>query len=126
VPNSRPSHPETKVPGSHPRAGNSPLSCLPLFAPDLRTSRQTACLNPCRALENETPGFPAMRLPPFALVNWFAAAEGRFDLSLSHSDCEPLSVSDLFNERELVELGGLRLGYGAFAGLEQLRNTVAR
>jgi aspartate/methionine/tyrosine aminotransferase len=67
-----------------------------------------------------------MRLPPFRLVDWFATAEGRFDLSLSHSDCEPLSVSELFNERDLAEFAELRLGYGEFAGLEKLRNSVAR
>jgi len=67
-----------------------------------------------------------MRLPPFPLVQWFAAAEGRFDRSLSHSDCEPLSVADLFHERELAEVANLRLGYGEFAGLAQLRNVVAR
>lgn len=66
-----------------------------------------------------------MRLPPFPLVDWFATAEGRFDLSLSHSDCEPLSVLDLFNERELAEFAEFRLGYGTFAGLERLRNIVA-
>jgi aspartate/methionine/tyrosine aminotransferase len=66
-----------------------------------------------------------MRFPPFELVDWFAAAEGRFDLSLSHSDCEPLSLSDLFDESDLADFAGLRLGYGTFAGLEQLRNLVA-
>ena len=67
-----------------------------------------------------------MQLPPFPLVDWFAAAEGRFDLSLSHSDCEPLAVSDLLDEDELAELASFRLGYGTFAGLEELRNIVAR
>ena len=67
-----------------------------------------------------------MGLPPFPLVDWFASAEGRFDFSLSHSDCEPLSVSDLFNERELADFAQLRLGYGTFAGLEQLRTIIAR
>lgn len=67
-----------------------------------------------------------MRFPPFQLVDWFAAAEGRFDLSLSHSDCEPLSLSDLFNASELASFADFRLGYGTFAGLEQLRSLVAR
>ncbi len=67
-----------------------------------------------------------MRFPPFQLVDWFAAAEGRFDLSLSHSDCEPLSLSDLFQESEFANLADFRLGYGTFAGLEQLRSLVAR
>lgn len=67
-----------------------------------------------------------MRLPPFQLVNWFSAAEGRFDLSLSHSDCEPLSVSDLLDDEELAAFANFRLGYGAFAGLDELRNLVAR
>ena len=67
-----------------------------------------------------------MRLPPFPLVDWFAAAEGRFDFSLSHSDCEPLSVSELFSENELAEFADFSLGYGAFAGLEELRSRVAR
>ena len=64
-------------------------------------------------------------LPRFPLVDWFAAAEGRFDFSLSHSDCEPLHCSDLLNEQELKEFGHFRLGYGPFAGLEELRNLVA-
>ncbi len=67
-----------------------------------------------------------MRLPPFPLVDWFATAEGRFDLSLSHSDCEPFSVSELLNERELSDFATLRLGYGTFAGLERLRIIVAQ
>src|SRR5262245_35619015 len=69
---------------------------------------------------------PAMRFTPFQLVDWFAAAEGRFDLSLSHSDCEPLPLSELFDPSELVKLADFRLGYGTFAGLEQLRSLVAR
>jgi len=67
-----------------------------------------------------------MRLPPFQLVDWFAAAEGRFDLSLSHSDCEPLPVSALLKESELAEFADFHLGYGTFSGLEELRNIVAR
>ena len=66
-----------------------------------------------------------MRLPPFELVDWFAAAEGRFDISLSHSDCEPLNVSDLLDERQLVAFTDTRLGYGQFAGLDELRSLVA-
>jgi len=67
-----------------------------------------------------------MRPVPFHLVNWFSAAEGRFDLSLSHSDCEPLSLAALFDEHELPNLVGLRLGYGPFAGHAELRNVVIR
>ena len=66
-----------------------------------------------------------MRFPPFELVDWFAAAEGRFDISLSHSDCEPLNVSDLMDERQLAEFTNTRLGYGQFAGLDELRSLVA-
>lgn len=58
-------------------------------------------------------------------MDWFAGAEGRFDVSLSHSDCEPLACSDFLEERELKEFGGFRLGYGPFAGLEELRTRVA-
>jgi hypothetical protein len=43
-----------------------------------------------------------MQFPPFQLVDWFAAAEGRFDLSLSHSDCEPLHLSELLDASELA------------------------
>ncbi len=64
-------------------------------------------------------------LARFPLVDWFAAAEGRFDFSLSHSDCEPLHCSDVLNDQELKEFGDSRLGYGPFAGLEDLRNLVA-
>ena len=67
-----------------------------------------------------------MPLPRFPLVDWFAAAEGRFDISLSHSDCEPLSVADLTDEEELKKFADFRLGYGPFAGLEELRTLVAR
>ncbi len=71
-------------------------------------------------------GGTTTRFPPFQLVNWFAAAEGRFDLSLSSSDCEPLCLSDLFDKRELPSFANCGLGYGTFAGLEQLRGLVAR
>ncbi|MDA1014442.1 MAG: pyridoxal phosphate-dependent aminotransferase [Planctomycetota bacterium] len=67
-----------------------------------------------------------MQLPSFSLVKWFAAAEGRFDISLSHSDCEPLCVSDVLDEDERNALINYPLGYGAFAGLEELRRAVAR
>jgi aspartate/methionine/tyrosine aminotransferase len=59
-------------------------------------------------------------------VDWFSAAEGRFDVSLSHSDCEPLSVSDLLDEKELAGFADLRRGYGPFAGLIDLRHAVAQ
>jgi aspartate/methionine/tyrosine aminotransferase len=67
-----------------------------------------------------------MRLPPFQLVDWFSAAEGRFDISLSHSDCEPLSVFDLLGRNELAEFADFPLGYGTFACLTELRRVVAR
>ena len=67
-----------------------------------------------------------MTLTPFELVNWFSAAEGRFDISLSHSDCEPLAVSDLLDAQELTKFTCFDLGYGSFMGLEDLRNEVAQ
>ena len=66
-----------------------------------------------------------MELPSFPLVNWFAAAEGRFDISLSHTDCEPLSVTDVLDEEEQHKLANYPLGYGTFTGLEELRQVVA-
>jgi len=66
-----------------------------------------------------------MDLPSFPLVKWFAAAEGRFDISLSHSDCEPLSVSDVLDADGQERLSRYPLGYGSFAGLEELRSIVA-
>ena len=62
-----------------------------------------------QAVQDEPPGAAvvpigvAMRFPPFELVKWFSAAEGRFDISLSNSDCEPLSVSDLLDQHELAD-----------------------
>ena len=67
-----------------------------------------------------------MQLPSFALVKWFAAAEGRFDISLSHSDCEPLSVADVLDKEGRNTLDNYRLGYGTFTGLAELRQAVAR
>jgi aspartate/methionine/tyrosine aminotransferase len=66
-----------------------------------------------------------MELPAFPLVQWFAAAEDRFDISLSHSDCEPLSVSDILSDAEQKAFADFPLGYGSFAGLEELRESVA-
>lgn len=66
-----------------------------------------------------------MELPSFPLVKWFAAAEGRFDISLSHSDCEPLSIADVLDEDGQNVLRNYQLGYGAFTGLEELRQIVA-
>ena len=66
-----------------------------------------------------------MDLPSFPLVKWFAAAEGRFDISLSHSDCEPLSVADVLDAEGQARLSRYPLGYGSFAGLEELRSIVA-
>ena len=67
-----------------------------------------------------------MQLPSFSLVDWFAEAEGRFDISLSHSDCEPLSVSDILDDNAQQRLASYALGYGTFAGLDDLRIEVAR
>ena len=33
-----------------------------------------------------------MTLPLFELDEWFATADGHFDLSLSHSGCQPQTV----------------------------------
>ena len=66
-----------------------------------------------------------MSLPPFELVNWFSAAEGRFDLSLGHTDCEPLSVDDLLDTPDLARFAEVRLGYQPFAGTAELRSAVA-
>jgi aspartate/methionine/tyrosine aminotransferase len=66
-----------------------------------------------------------MELPSFPLVKWFAAADGRFDFSLSHSDCEPLSVADVLDVDAQNALANYQLGYGAFSGLEELRQLVA-
>ncbi len=66
-----------------------------------------------------------MNLPSFPLVKWFAAAEGRFDISLSHSDCQPISVSDVLDGEGLAELANFDLGYGTFAGLDELRRVIA-
>ena len=66
-----------------------------------------------------------MELPAFPLVQWFAAAEGRFDISLSHSDCEPLSGSDILGDAEQKAFSNFPLGYGSFAGLEDLRQSIA-
>ena len=67
-----------------------------------------------------------MSLPPFPLVDWFAAAEGQFDLSLSHTDCEPLSVRDILTVEDLERFAEESLGYQPFAGMAQLRETIAR
>lgn len=66
-----------------------------------------------------------MSLPPFELVDCFSAAEGRFDLSLSHTDCEPLAVGDLLDEPDLAQFADARLGYQPFAGMTELREAVA-
>ncbi|MCA9015082.1 MAG: pyridoxal phosphate-dependent aminotransferase [Planctomycetaceae bacterium] len=66
-----------------------------------------------------------MKLPAFPLVQWFAAAEGRIDISLSHSDCEPLSVADVLKESQCGLPADFSLGYGTFAGREELRQSIA-
>ena len=66
-----------------------------------------------------------MQLPTFPLVEWFAVAEGRHDLSLSHSACRTMSVADLLTRAELAEFRQLRLGYGEFSGMAPLRESIA-
>ena len=66
-----------------------------------------------------------MTLPSFPLVKWFAAAEGRFNISLSHSDCEPLNISDILDDEGPGMLASHSLRYGPFAGLEELRQAVS-
>ena len=41
-----------------------------------------------------------MKLPRFDLNDWFATAEGRFDLSLSHSACETQAVDEILDDDE--------------------------
>jgi aspartate/methionine/tyrosine aminotransferase len=66
-----------------------------------------------------------MRLSPFPLVNWFAEAEGRFDLSLGHSGCQPIKAADFVDEAELKTFADMLLGYGEFAGLGEFRQLIA-
>jgi aspartate/methionine/tyrosine aminotransferase len=66
-----------------------------------------------------------MSLPPFDLVNWFSAAEGRFDLSLGHSDCEPLSINDIVDTADLTRFAEAQLGYQPFSGMPELRAAIA-
>lgn len=56
---------------------------------------------------------------------WFADAEGRFDVSLSHSACQPLSVNELLSDADFESLRSLSLDYGAFEGLAELRTLIA-
>lgn len=56
---------------------------------------------------------------------WFALAEGRFDLSLSHSACQSLKVGDLLDEAELRAFAEIGLAYGTFAGLAELCESIA-
>ncbi len=66
-----------------------------------------------------------MALPAFELDNWFAAAEGKYDLSISHSDCEPAAAADFMNADELAALTQEPLAYAPFAGCPELRSTIA-
>ncbi len=66
-----------------------------------------------------------MKLPRFELDHWFAVAEGRFDLSLSHSACEIQRVGDFLDDDELKAFAELPLGYGPFDGLPELQEVVA-
>jgi aspartate/methionine/tyrosine aminotransferase len=66
-----------------------------------------------------------MTLPLFDLNEWFATAEGRFDLSLSHSGCQPQTVADLLDDGDWKSFEDLSLSYGAFEGLAELRQAIA-
>ncbi|MEO2019021.1 MAG: aminotransferase class I/II-fold pyridoxal phosphate-dependent enzyme [Fuerstiella sp.] len=66
-----------------------------------------------------------MNLPLFDLEHWFAMAEGRFDVSLSHSDCEPQNAADLLDADEVKLFANMNLGYGEFAGLAELQQSIA-
>src|SRR5262249_55872854 len=66
-----------------------------------------------------------MTLPLFDLVEWFATAEGRFDLSLSHSACQPQAIADFLNEDDWKSFADVNLNYGAFEGLAELRQAIA-
>jgi hypothetical protein len=66
-----------------------------------------------------------MTLPLFELDEWFASTEGRFDISLSHSGCQPLSLGELLNEGDLKLLTEVNLAYGAFDGLAERRQSIA-
>ena len=66
-----------------------------------------------------------MSLPRFELEAWFAGAEGRYDYSLSNSDCQPLRVADLFEDGVPEAFTATDLAYGAFDGLAELRRLVA-
>ncbi len=56
---------------------------------------------------------------------WFASTEEQFDLSLSHSACQPLPVGDLLDDAELKSFTEVDLGYGGFEGLPELRSVIA-
>jgi aspartate/methionine/tyrosine aminotransferase len=66
-----------------------------------------------------------MTLPLFELNEWFAKAEGRYELSLSHSGCEPLRVADLLDEADWQSFAAVSLNYGAIDGLRELRTLIA-
>jgi aspartate/methionine/tyrosine aminotransferase len=66
-----------------------------------------------------------MRIPTFTLENWFVAADGRYDCSLSSSDCEPLSVADLLHADEVDEFRRVSLAYGDPSGDVRLRQAIA-
>ncbi|MBC8355234.1 MAG: aminotransferase class I/II-fold pyridoxal phosphate-dependent enzyme [Planctomycetes bacterium] len=67
-----------------------------------------------------------MKLPRFELDHWFAVAEGRFDLSLSHSACEIQCAADVLDNAELKAFAEIPLGYGPFDGLPELQRAIAR
>lgn len=66
-----------------------------------------------------------MSLPLFELENWFVAAEGKYDITLSHSDCEPRQIADLLTNEEWEEFRAIKLPYGPTDGYPDLRRLVA-
>jgi len=66
-----------------------------------------------------------MSLPLFELESWFTAAEGKYDLTLSHSDCEPLAIADLLTSAEWEAFRSIGLNYGPSDGYPELRRLVA-
>ncbi len=66
-----------------------------------------------------------MTLPLFDLNHWFARADGRYDLSLSHSGCQPLTAAEFLNEDELPSFLNESLGYGPVDGFADLRQVIA-
>ena len=66
-----------------------------------------------------------MAIPRYPLNEWFAKGEGRFDVSLSSSSCQPLAIGDLMDVDELRALSTIPLSYGPFAGSVELQSQIA-